>query len=280
MLFGAGILACLSLVQAVPTSVAERDLTELVSRATPEQFRDQLPGCGDDPSYSTQKSGYKKDQGVKVPREGKNDACNDGSGNSAGHCWTEYWIVESEVEYNNWVNTGSAIDCKSTSRCTSTDIDLGQTCASYTVSHSDGGEWKILDVAVDGKIFKDWGLKVGGSISYKWDNTKANQQTACTSQSARNQCSWEDDKCHQVWYAQRDVRLHGYAMRVCNGKNKKGDSQMNEQRADGKWVRGMEDFSFRLPINKLVGCNGWCEQTTYPEPVPEEPGRHPFTADW
>lgn len=98
---------------------------------------------------------------------------------------TEYYIVESEIEYNNWVNSGAAIDCNSTSRCSSTDIDLGQTCESHTVSHSDGGEWKILDVAIDGKIWEGWGLKAGNSVSYKWDNSKSDQKTVCTSQSAR-----------------------------------------------------------------------------------------------
>ncbi|KAI6082496.1 hypothetical protein F4821DRAFT_281790 [Hypoxylon rubiginosum] len=273
MLFGATILACLSLAHALPALSDEgMDLISMSLREVPadDKFRDKLPGCGDDPSFATTKSVYKINQGVKVPRVDKKDA-------------TEYWIVESEVEYNDWVNTGSAIDCKSTSRCTSTDTDLGQTCETITATHSDGGEFKYLDVAIDGKIFKDYGLKYGASLSYKWDNSKGTSQSVCTSQSARNQCSWEDDKCHQVWYAQRDVRLYGYAMRVCNGKDtsKPQNVQLNVQRdSDKKWIRGQQDFSIRLPINKLVGCNALCEATSYNEPIPEEKGRHPFTADW
>ncbi|XXH01790.1 hypothetical protein Hte_008151 [Hypoxylon texense] len=275
MLFrSTAILAGLALVQAVPTAITEGTLTDLTSRQAVEKFRDTLPGCGDDPSFAP-KSGYKKEQGVKVPKNGKDDACT--TGHNDDHCWTEYYIVESEVEYSNWINSGSAIDCNSTSRCSSTDIDLGQTCESHTVSHSDGGEWKLLDVAIDGKIWAGWGLKAGNAVSYKWDNTQSDQKTVCTSQSARN---WEDDKCHQIWYAQRDIRMHGYAMRVCNGGTKSKNVQMNEQKSNGKWIRGMADFSIRLPINKLVGCNAQCEQTKYPEPIPSEPGRHPFTADW
>ncbi|KAI6083042.1 hypothetical protein F4821DRAFT_281377 [Hypoxylon rubiginosum] len=278
MLFkSTAVLACLAFAQAVPTTITEGTLTDLIARQGAEKFRDQLPGCGDDPTFAP-KSGYKKEQGKKVPKDGKDDACT--TGHNSDHCWTEYYIVESEIEYNNWVNSGAAIDCNSTSRCSSTDIDLGQTCESHTVSHSDGGEWKILDVAIDGKIWEGWGLKAGNSVSYKWDNSKSDQKTVCTSQSARNQCTWEDDKCHQIWYAQRDARLYGYAMRVCNGKTDSKNTQMNEQKSDGKWIRGMEDFSIRLPINKLVGCNAKCEEHNYPEPKPSEPGRHPFTADW
>ncbi|KAI0382383.1 hypothetical protein F5Y04DRAFT_45381 [Hypomontagnella monticulosa] len=271
------VLAYLSLAQAVPTLVTEETITDLISRQSADSFRDKLPGCGDDPSYA-KKSSYKKDQGQKVPKQGKDDACT--TGHNSDHCWTEYYIVESEIEYNDWVNSGAAIDCNSTSSCSSTDIDLGQTCESHTVSHSDGGEWKILDMAIDGKIWDGWGLKAGGSVSYKWDNTKSDRKTVCTSQSARNTCNWKDHNCHQIWYAQRDARMYGYAMRVCNGGTKSKNVQMNEKRGDGKWIRGMEDFSIKLPINKLVGCNAKCEDPHYNEPKPSEPGRHPFHADW
>ncbi|KAI2616775.1 hypothetical protein GGR54DRAFT_608849 [Hypoxylon sp. NC1633] len=273
----AAIFACLSVVQAAPTVPVDGAVMDLITRQATSTFRDKLPGCGDDPSFAA-KSVYTKETGVKVPKQGSDDACT--TGHNSDHCWTEYYIVESEVEYNNWVNSGAAIDCNSTTTCSSTDVDLGQTCESHTVSHSDGGEWKVLDMAIDGKIWEGWGLKAGTSVSYKWDNSKSDQKTVCTSQSARNSCTWQDDQCHQIWYAQRDMRLYGYAMRVCVGSTKSTNVQMNEQKSNGRWIRGMEDFSIRLPINKLVGCNAKCEETSYSEPTPSEPGRHPFTADW
>ncbi|KAI1373484.1 hypothetical protein F4677DRAFT_448312 [Hypoxylon crocopeplum] len=277
----AAVLACLGLAKAVPTMVVDDAVAELISRQSPNQFRDKLPGCGEDPSYASRKSDYQISQGKKVPKVGKDDACGNKAGGK-GHCWTEYWIVESEIEYNDWVNSGSAIDCNSTTRCSSTDIDLGQTCESYTVSKGEGGDWKVLDAGFEYKVFENWSLKASSSYSYKFDESKANAKTVCTSQSARNQCTWEDDECHQVWYAQRDVRLYGYSTRVCNSSTKQKDKpvQMNIQRSDGYWVRGMIDFSIRLPINKLVGCNAKCEALHYTDPKPTEAGRHPFNADW
>ncbi|KAI0179901.1 hypothetical protein GGR52DRAFT_217909 [Hypoxylon sp. FL1284] len=273
----AAVLACVGLAQAMP---AQTDVADLESRAgvvkVDQKFRDALPGCDFDPSYGG-KSGYMQGNGVKVPKDGKDDACT--TGHNSDHCWTEYWIVEAEVEFSEWTNSGSSIDCKTTSTCSSADIDLGQTCDTHGNASSSGGEWKIIDAAIEGKVWDDKvGLKLGMGGSYKVDNQDNKAHMTCTSESARNQCTWNDQGCHQIWYAQRDARLYGYAVRVCNGKTN-GKTQMNEQRGDGKWVRGMQDFNFKLPINKAVGCGADCRDVNYKEPKKSEPGRFQFHAE-
>lgn len=85
MLFkSTAVLACLAFAQAVPTTITEGTLTDLIARQGAEKFRDQLPGCGDDPTFAP-KSGYKKEQGKKVPKDGKDDACT--TGHNSDHCW-------------------------------------------------------------------------------------------------------------------------------------------------------------------------------------------------
>lgn len=80
------VLVCLSLAQAVPTLVSEDEITSLVSRqAAIEKYRDVIPGCKDDPSFETTKSKFKKEQGVKIPKSGKDDQCTSGKGDN--HCW-------------------------------------------------------------------------------------------------------------------------------------------------------------------------------------------------
>lgn len=75
------------------------DLISMSLREVPadDKFRDKLPGCGDDPSFATTKSVYKINQGVKVPRVDKKDACDKGNGNSAGHCWQVTLILHLRV---------------------------------------------------------------------------------------------------------------------------------------------------------------------------------------
>lgn len=87
MLFkSTAILAGLALVQAVPTTITEGTIMDLISRQnSADKFRDTLPGCGVDPSYATDKSSYKIEQGVKVPKQGSDDACT--SGHKGSHCW-------------------------------------------------------------------------------------------------------------------------------------------------------------------------------------------------
>ncbi|KAI2628532.1 hypothetical protein GGR54DRAFT_348492 [Hypoxylon sp. NC1633] len=282
----AAVLACIGLATAAPTlnfNASDYEFgSQLLARQEPDQFRDLLPSCDVDPSYATVKSAYDITQGLKVPQpEGEDDPCTKGS--RGGACWHEYFIVEAEVEYNDWANSGSAIDCASTSRCSSTDVDLGQSCESWATTNGHVHDFKPLDFGFENKVWETWTLKASAAYSYKLDYSETNRETICTSTSARNQCSWDnDDKCHQIWFAQRDVRLYGYVARVCQKSTSKKDKpvQMNTQRADGLWVRGQIDFSLKLPVNKLVGCNALCQDNEYPDPKPNEAGRHQFFAEW
>lgn len=86
-------------------------------------------------------------------------------------------------------------------------------------------------------------------------------------------CTWDDKKCHQVWYADRVMRVWGHAQRVCTDKG--SGTQQSTKRGD-QWVRGQAGFETTLPINKLVGCGGLCNELKYKDPKPANEGRHPY----
>jgi hypothetical protein len=77
------------------------------------------------------------------------------------------------------------------------------------------------------------------------------------------------------------LHVWGQAQRVCN---KCGDAAHVQQRTgDGKvCVRGQKGFDFRLPINKLVHCNGVCGATDPGKTQPPNEPRAPYIAphDW
>ncbi|KAH9907216.1 hypothetical protein F4778DRAFT_799554 [Xylariomycetidae sp. FL2044] len=284
------LFALLGLSTAAPSPITDEDV-ELISRSfsprdagpnNQEFYRDYVPPCDEDPSYVdiSHKSKHTRGDGKKLPKDGKDDMCT--TGHNSDHCWTEYWFTETEIEYDNWSNSGAAIDCKSTSSCSSRDVDLKQTCTSMTKSKGETADWKAFDIGFEGKVWKDWSFKASDSFSYKWDHGETNGTTICTTAAAYNTCTWEDEECHQVWYATRNVRVYGYVARICNGKGK-GGSMLNEELKDGsgKWIRGMADMSFLVPINKQVGCNAKCDSQKYTDPKPsEQGGRHAFEADW
>ncbi|KAF5563779.1 hypothetical protein FPANT_14207, partial [Fusarium pseudoanthophilum] len=124
-------------------------LDSLVKRIDAKIYRDEIPDCSsEDPSFMIPKqTGYGVDQGVKLPKSGNDDACT--TGHNSDHCWTEYWFVESAVEYSSWQNSGAAIDCKSTSSCNSNVAQIKQSCTSYTHSSSNGVDFKALDAALE-----------------------------------------------------------------------------------------------------------------------------------
>ncbi|KAI0008328.1 hypothetical protein F4779DRAFT_641986 [Xylariaceae sp. FL0662B] len=257
----------------------EVDFSDVVERADAGQFRGKVPGCSkdEDPSYVIPKtSKYKIDRGVKVPKQGKDDACT--SGHHDDHCWNEYWMVESEVEFNNWENTGSAIDCKGTSDCRAADINITQSCTTNTHSKSKAGEVK-LELAFEGTVpLRDGRVKAGVGGGPKIEKSKSKGTTMCISNQSSNICVWDDQKCHQVWSAQRNLRVYGYTTRVCTGKTKKKVQQQTKN-GKGHWVRGQSDFSILLPINKLVGCGALCKDQSYKEPKPRSEGKKPFSVE-
>ncbi|KAI1408065.1 hypothetical protein F5Y13DRAFT_194771 [Hypoxylon sp. FL1857] len=257
-------------LEEITEIIKEHGAEDLIKRVDVNSYKDQLPGCDpeSDPSYKPMNSVYKIDQGVKIPRVGNNDACN--GGKKSDHCWTEYWLVEAQIEYDNWVNSGAAIDCKTTARCGSQDSESSQSCTSIQTSKSSGYDVKMLDLALQFALPVSLPEKIslGGSLSYHWDTSKSESTTVCTTTSADNTCFWDDQKCHQVWFAQRNRRLYGYAARVCEGKTK-SKVQQQTQNKDGHWVRGIVDFSFKLPVNKIIGCSALCDDQKYVEPKPQ-----------
>ncbi|KAG9232313.1 hypothetical protein BJ875DRAFT_467202 [Amylocarpus encephaloides] len=236
----------------------------------------KIPSCSNDPSWVIpKKTGYAVDQGVRIHPNGqsKGDFCSGGKGGD--HCWTEQYWVESEITYDDWKQTGYAIDCSKTKSCQTTTVALTSSCKTHS-THKDNsiqvglvGKWEQLVSEATGL-----GVELSGGYSHTWGT--GDSTTICTESQGHAQCGWEDQDCHQPWSAQRNIKMYGYIARVCNGKG--NNVQQNTKNKNGKWVRGQMDFSFSMPINKLVGCSGLCGQSQYPDPTPQGGnGRTPFT---
>ncbi|KAF4951392.1 hypothetical protein FSARC_12922 [Fusarium sarcochroum] len=283
------VLACLGLVAAMPAKREPMDeravkavLSELeargesvdtlIKRVDPKVYRDEVPDCGkseNDPSFMIPKqTGYSVDQGVKLPKDGKDDACTTGHNND--HCWTEYYFVESAVEYSGWQNSGAAIDCRTTSTCNSDSAIASQTCTAHTKTWSNGVDWQIVEAKLE-MVVPNTSNKVslGSNVKYQHSDVQGDTKTICTTDQTTNRCTWDDQACHQVWYADRTKRIWGHMSRVCTGKTD-GNVQQQTQNKNGRWVRGQAEFSIALPVNRIVGCNAKCEDLTYDEPIPNE----------
>lgn len=269
-----------------------RDVSrEIVKRASISEFKNYLPGCSkdnDDPSKEgTPKPAWAVNEGVKIPKEGNDDQCNDG--HYGDHCWTEYRIVEAAIEYMSWQPAGSAINCDGTDTCSSIETNIKQSCSTIGSTTTNGFDWKIIDAS--GKVKLAFlGSGGEGTLSTGWtfkhDKTNYDLKLTCSTFQSSQTCTWKPDNtpgadnCHQVWYADRVLHVWGQAQRTCS---KCTDRKVQQNTGDGKvCVRGQKEFDLVLPINKLVHCNGKCNQADPGMSIPPNSKRAPFSepADW
>lgn len=61
-------------------------------------------------------------------------------------------------------------------------------------------------------------------------------------------------------YKKAPTNLHFY-IKATNVPN-------SAQRSDGYFTVGMQDISFQVPDNRIVGCAAKCGDTRYPDPQP------------
>lgn len=248
------------------------EILKLAKRASIADFPGKIPGCEDDPSTpGTPKPQWPVNYGVKIPKDkgANDDACT--TGHNADHCWTEYYLVEAAVEYFSWLPTGSAVNCPAGPKdsCSIAVTSLAQSCSITGTTSTVGWDVKIIDLSAklgigfgpDKKYSFD--LTPSGGLSKNWATTDHHLTNICRQDSSAATCTWTNDGterenlCHQVWYADRVLHIWGQAQRVCN---KCGDAnKVQQQTGDGNvCVRGQKEFEFRLPINKLVHCDGAC----------------------
>lgn len=295
----------LAVREALDTLESQGETIEtLVERVDQSVYRDAIPNCDNDPSFLIPKpTGYSVDQGVKLPKVGNDDACTTGHNND--HCWTEYWFVESAIEYTNWENSGAAIDCKSTSSCNSFVAQANQTCTTY--NNDTWVAWSLgLDATLDLAVLSsDPNVHLGVSPGYSHTSVEGKGTSRCTTFSTTkyatmlshfkspslhshySTCIWSDQACHQVWYADRVKRIWGHASRVCVGTTKAGKRllflsqrtnvansmtavQQQTKNAAGFYVRGQVEFSIAIPVNQIVGCNSLCGTQEYTAPLPTD----------
>ncbi|KPM34369.1 hypothetical protein AK830_g12206 [Neonectria ditissima] len=252
-------------------SISGHELLEHAKRATGPTIADYvglIPGCDRDPSDSSvPKPGWAVNQGTKIPKEGDDDQCTTGHGGD--HCWTEYRLVEAAIEYFSWVKSGPALNCAADagSSCTISIQSLQQSCSLTGTTETSGFDYKIFEASIgiglapDKKTLNgDFGLST--SLTHSWASTEHHLRNNCAGETATVSCTWSnpngerENLCHQLWYADRVAHIWGQAQRVCN-KCTEGNVQQNT--GDGNvCVRGQMEFDFRLPLNKLVHCDGKC----------------------
>ncbi|KAM7190139.1 hypothetical protein V8F20_009869 [Naviculisporaceae sp. PSN 640] len=268
------------LISGIPLTT--RQIQDLIKRESIADFRGKIPGCGrdDDPSNKdTPKPNWPVNHGYKIPKDGKDDECTTGHGKD--HCWTEYYLVEGAVEYFDWQPTGSAIHCSAAANagCSVALTELHQSCSTTGTSFNNGWDFKIFDFAVSGTYQGITGQYSTG-LTYSHSRTDESSKQVCKTESTQVTCSWlnkEDvpkELCHQTWYADRVLHVWGQAQRVCN---KCTGSQVQQNTGDGRvCVRGQKEFDFKMPINKLVHCDGRCDQNEsgLPKPPNGERGRY------
>ncbi|KAI9682840.1 MAG: hypothetical protein M1820_010937 [Bogoriella megaspora] len=276
-------------------SVVSRDslhgdtLTDFVKRTSIGEFNNYLPGCNDDSSSkNTPKPDLQVNQGVKIPKEGHDDPCTTGHG--ADHCWTEYRIVEAAIEYMSWQPAGNAIRCDGTATCSTAETNMKQSCSTTCDITLRVFDVKIIDAAL--KLSPSFGGKqreadLSTGITFGYDHTTQNLKQVCQSLQSPKICTWEHstapgaDNCHQAWYADRVLHVWGQAQRTCHKCSNSGNFQQNT--GDGKvCVRGQKEFDLVLPINKLVYCNGKCNQADPGVGIPDNSTKAPYQApsDW
>ncbi|KAK3330450.1 hypothetical protein B0H66DRAFT_469938 [Apodospora peruviana] len=263
-----------------------------MKRESIADYQGKIPGCthDDDPSnVGTPKPQWDVNHGYKIPKDGNDDACT--SGHGADHCWTEYYLVEAAIEYFDWQPSGSAANCSADahSSCSNAVGSLAQSCSTTGMTESNGWDWKIIDIAgqlsYGGGPSRTFGgsLTAGGSYTKSHSEVKYDLTQVCKTDSATVTCSWENpdgerkELCHQVWFADRVQHVWGQAQRVCNKCKGTAGVTVQQNTGDGKvCVRGQKEFEFRVPINKIVHCDGKCHDIESGLPKPENTPRMPF----
>ena len=258
------------------------ELKALAKRITLQDFKNHLPGCSDedDPSYAPNIPDWDINAGVKVPLD-DDETCYDGS-----TCWNDYLLVEAAIEYASWQPNGGAVNCDGTTTCSSAETNLQQTCSTVGTTESSGYDYKVIDASIKLEFGKTVAVDVGTSYTISKSTTDFDLNQVCATAGSVQTCNWEPDtsegadNCHQAWYADRVLHVWAQAQRMCKKSTKKNVQQ-------NTWggelcVRGQKEFDFVLPINKLVHCNGKCNDNdpglATPPNGPREPYQQP--ADW
>lgn len=155
-----------------------KTLETLSKRIDAKVYRDQIPDCAtEDPSFMIPKqTGYAVEQGVKLPKNGSDDACT--TGHHDDHCWTEYWLVETAIEYGDWQKSDNAIDCASTSECHSGSAQSEESCSSYTHSVTEEVNFNILALGLEAG-----GVSLGTGMDYSYSETNSWTAEYCTTKS-------------------------------------------------------------------------------------------------
>jgi len=179
------------------TEYSTDEIFDLAKRASIDSFAGKIPGCDDDPSkVGTPKPQWAVNEGVRIPKNGNDDACT--TGHNADHCWTTYFLVEAAVEYYSWLPTGSAINCppKGEGDCSIAVTSMAQSCSITGTTSTDGYDHKIIDASAKLGIGFGTGAKnsvdlAGGmGISHNWATTDHKLTNICRADSSTATCHW------------------------------------------------------------------------------------------
>lgn len=138
-------------------------------------------------------------------------------------CWTDYMLVSQSKSLDPYKDASGAINCASTSECSSETASGVETCEAWSTS---------LSAGIEGEIF-NFGVEAGYEL-----------QKCHTSESART-CTWGDGGCHRVTTAQEVVVQKGYARRRCHDKE--------------DYTAWLRDWEHRVPTKfAALSCDNGC----------------------
>lgn len=249
-----GLAMILPTPGAIDTSLIRRGLQIPVSG---------LPACNGPSATGT--SNYVDGEGVFV-----GNSCDKETsdflelGKGGVKCTTEYFLVGTTDAYNQWYQANGNIDCPPEGSCAKAVQKLSQTCTSF--------QWSVTEsvsVEVDLEL-----VKIGTSIS----STQGQIYQSCNADTSTDTCTWTDGQCHSIWAAQQITTVHGYMRESCtidpsvvlwlaSEAQAKGET-FPQQRPDGNFTAGMQDFEFPLAGVSAITCDGTCNPAYNPGPPP------------
>ncbi|KAH7200627.1 hypothetical protein BKA60DRAFT_546894 [Fusarium oxysporum] len=138
-----------------------------------------------------------------------------------------------------------------------------RTCTAHTKTWNNGVDFQLVEAKLE-KVIPDTANKVslGTNIKYQHSDVQGDTKQICTTDGTTNRCTWDDQACHQVWYADRTKR-------ICKTSDTLAVQQQTKNK-NGRWIHVQAEFSIALPVNHIVGCNAKCEDLTYDEPLPNK----------
>jgi hypothetical protein len=204
-----------------PTALLSTLLATL-SAATPiSSAPNHALATRDNPQYQSGQGTYTDGQGTYVTSDSVHHYA------SGTKCWTDYYVVNHGIIYDDWKQASDKIYCTGTSLCTLNQMSGVQTCETWSVGVEGGVEAGIFNFGV--------------SLGYDLQKCHVAQDIKA--------CNWNDGGCHVVWTRQQLLAQEGYARRRCDD-------------GSGDYTAWLQDFKYTAPTEHAdYGCGSKCSDS-------------------